>query len=106
VNVAGWKELRLIQAGSAETDRYNKSGALKEIAVNVRLGLCPPTTPVLVGRKEATGGYPDLIVCVPFDHETIADWRRGDRGAAAEIAEELEHAAQVYVNQVRLGRVN
>lgn len=101
-----WHSFRLIQAGSCATDRDAQSGALKEIAARVALGIAPPTMAVLVAHREVAGGYPDLVVAIPLEAEDAADWLRGDRTLARELAEEMEETAAVFLNQVKRGRVN
>lgn len=105
----GWhKHALLMQAGEVERHPKAKtSDALKEMAVNVRLGLMPASTPLIVAVKESTGGgYPPVIVCVPFDQETVHDLMRGDPAAAQEVGEALEEAAEAWLVQVKAGRAN
>lgn len=105
----GWHRHALVLQAS-EVERHpmaKKADALKEMAVNVRLGLTPPQTPVITAVKEATGGgYPPVLVCVPFDDETIRDLLRGDPGAAQEVGDALEDAAEGYLAMVKRGKVN
>lgn len=105
----GWHPHALVmQAGEVERHPKAKtSDALKEMAINVRLGLMPAQTPLIVAVKESTGGgYPPVLVCVPFDDETVRDLLRGDPAAAQDVGDALEDAAEGFMAMVKSGRVN
>lgn len=97
----GWHSFKLIQA-----DQAHEIKGLEEIAANVRAGNIAPTTPVFVATHVGEGGYKEVRIGVPLEHEEVTAWRRGDRSMAREIAEALEDAYEGFMAQVKSGTLN
>lgn len=97
----GFRAAFLIQAKEA----HDVPG-LGELAHDVAQGLVPPTTPEVVGVREANGGYPDVAVAVPVTNEDAALLLAGDLVTARDLVEALEEAAEHFLEQARAGKFN
>lgn len=97
----GWRAAFLIQAQEA----HDVPG-LGDLALNVREHLVPPTTPHVVGVREAPGGFPDVAVAVPITNQDAALLLAGDLLTARDVAEMLDEAADGFLEQARSGRFN
>lgn|SRR5215813_14433772 len=92
----GWYGIKLIAASQA-----SEVPGLEELATYVRLGMLARDGCYLVARRRTDAPYPDAVVAVALDPATLAAWRRGDRSAAAWVAEELERGYAAVMDRER-----
>lgn len=96
----GW----LVAAEPLPASRAAEIPALREVAVMVGRGVMRPTMPVIIAVKELGGGLPPLVFAQPLEDAEVADWLRGDRGLAQDVALALQQEYDALVAQARAGK--
>lgn len=73
---------------------------LRDLALRVRYGAMPRSTPVFVGTRRTDSPYPDVRVGVPLDDETVRLMQQGNRAAAKDALDALQDAFDAWWRDV------